>query len=232
MEAAARRLVKVKAHSGPIGVNIGANKDSGDRIQDYANCYALLAPLADYVTVNVSSPNTPGLRDLQTGEALDSLLTRLGEVRNAADDRAPPLFLKVAPDLAPAAREEIAQAALAHAVDGLIVGNTTLSRPEELKDRRKDEMGGLSGAPLFDLSTQVLADFYRLTKGQVTLIGVGGVASGEDAYRKIRAGASAIQLYTALVYGGPGLIGRIKRELAACLRRDGLASVAAAVGVG
>jgi len=229
MEAAARRLSKLDTRSGPIGVNLGANKDSEDRIADYARGYRRLVAHGDYVTVNVSSPNTPGLRDLQTGEALTRLLAGLNKVRSDRAGRAP-LFLKVAPDLAPEDREAIAQAALEHGVDGLIVGNTTLSRPESLVGTYRSEAGGLSGAPLFELSTDVLAHFHRLTEGQLALIGVGGVASGEEAYRKIRAGASAVQLYTALVYEGPGLIGRIKRELAACLRRDGFSSVADAVG--
>jgi len=232
IEVATRRLEGLGERKGPIGVNIGANKDSEDRIADYAEGYRHLAPLGDYVTVNVSSPNTPGLRDLQTGEALTSLLASLNEARNSLGGTPPPLFLKVARDLALEDRDLIARVAVEHEIDGLIVGNTTLSRPESLSSKNRGEAGGLSGAPLFDLSTKVLADFYRLTQGRLALIGVGGVSSGQDAYRKIRAGASAVQLYTALVYGGPGLIGRIKRELAGCLRRDGFGSVAEAVGAG
>lgn len=232
MDAAAARLAGLSARPGPIGVNIGANKDSEDRIADYAACYRRLAPFGDYVTVNVSSPNTPGLRDLQTGEALTRLLEGINDAKNVLSGKAPPLFLKVAPDLAFEDCETIARIAVEQGVDGLIIGNTTLSRPDTLASPHRDETGGLSGAPLFDLSTKILADFCRLTQGRLTLIGVGGIGSGEDAYRKIRAGASAVQLYTALVYGGPGLIGRIKRELADCLRRDGFGSVAEAVGAG
>lgn len=232
MEAAAGRLAKLANRQGPIGVNIGANKDSENRIADYAEGYRRLAPLGDYVTVNVSSPNTPGLRDLQTGDALTGLLASLNEAKNSLGGEAPPLFLKVAPDLAFEDCEVIARIALEQHIDGLIVGNTTLSRPATLASANRGEAGGLSGAPLYDLSTKVLADFYRLTQGRLALIGVGGVESGEDAYRKIRAGASAVQLYTALVYGGPGLIGRIKRGLADCLRSDGFGSVADAVGAG
>ena len=230
--AAAGRLAKVGARKGAIGVNIGANKDSADRIADYAAGYRGLAPFGDYVTVNVSSPNTPGLRDLQTGESLIRLLTSLNDTKKLLGGKPTPLFLKVAPDLAPGDREIIVSVAVEHDIDGLIVGNTTLSRPGTLASKNGNETGGLSGAPLYDLSTEVLADFYGLTQGRLTLIGAGGIESGEDAYRKIRAGATAIQLYTALVYGGPGLIRRIKRDLVDCLRRDGFTSVSEAIGAG
>ena len=217
--------------AGIVGVNIGKNRDSADAADDYTAGTASLAALADYLVVNVSSPNTPGLRALQEGAALRALLVRVQAARAAAvPKRPPPLLVKIAPDLAPADVEEIARVALAADVDGLIIGNTTTSRPPGLRDRHAQESGGLSGRPLFALSTELLRQVYRLTEGRVPLIGVGGIASGADAYAKIRAGASLVQLYTALIYHGPGLIGRIKRDLAACLRADGFATVAAAVG--
>lgn len=230
-DAAFGRLKGLKRKSGPIGINIGANRDSEDRVADYVGGYERFAPLGDYITVNVSSPNTPGLRDLQLGSALGELLSALAEAREGLDaEGRPPLFLKVAPDLGAAEQEAVVESATLHGVDGLIVGNTTISRPDGLRGKDRGEAGGLSGAPLSGLSTQVLGDMYRLSRGRLTLIGVGGISSGEDAYRKILAGASAVQLYTALVYEGPGLIARIKKDLADCLRRDGYKSVADAVG--
>lgn len=228
-DAAFGRLAEIDA--GPIGINIGANRDSEDRVADYVSGYERFAPLADYITVNVSSPNTPGLRDLQLGSALSELLAALAEVRGRLGEGGlVPLFLKVAPDLERGDQETVVESAVEHGVEGLIVGNTTISRPAGLRGKAKDEAGGLSGAPLMGLSTQVLANMHRLSRGTLALIGAGGVSNGEDAYRKILAGASAVQLYTALVYEGPGLIARIKRDLAECLRRDGHASVADAVG--
>jgi len=191
----------------------------------------VLAPLVDYLAVNVSSPNTPGLRDLQRKSAVIRLIARLIEARAAAMPRdPPPLLLKIAPDLTAEERADLAEAALASGVDGLIVANTTLARPANLISRFAHEPGGLSGAPLFAPSTALLAEMYRLTSGKLPIIGVGGIASGADAYRKIRAGASLVQLYTALIYEGPGLVPRIKRELAALLARDGFTSITAAVG--
>ncbi len=177
--------------------------------------------------INVSSPNTPGLRALQQRDELEAILAAV----RAAAPSLPPLLLKIAPDLSPEDLEAVCEVAQAEKLDGLIVGNTTISRPDSLRSAHRGETGGLSGAPLFALSTEVLRRTYRLTGGGLPLIGTGGVASGEDAYAKIRAGASLVQLYSALVYQGPGLIGRIKRELAELLARDGFASVGAAVGV-
>lgn len=221
---------------GVVGVNLGMNKESADPAADYAAGAAAFAPLADFLVVNVSSPNTPGLRDLQAGERLARVLARV-DAALAAVPRRPPLLVKVAPDLAPGDRETLAATILAAkgaggwpVVQGLVCGNTTVSRPADLAGRHRGEAGGLSGRPLFRLSTEVLADFRRLTGGRLPLIGVGGVASGADAYAKIRAGASLVQLYTAMVYEGPGLIRRIKRDLAALLRADGFGSVAEAVG--
>ncbi len=216
---------------GIVGINLGKNRDSADAAADYAAGTTALAPLADYLVINVSSPNTPGLRALQESAALREVLARVQEARRAAaPDRPPALLLKIAPDLAPADARDVAEVALAGGIDGLIVGNTTIARPPDLRSRHAKESGGLSGRPLFALSTEALRQFYRLTEGRLPLIGVGGITSGADAYAKIRAGASLVQLYTALIYHGPGLVVRIKRDLAACLRADGFATVAAAVG--
>jgi dihydroorotate dehydrogenase len=214
---------------GVVGANIGANKDSTDRIADYVAGLKRLWGLADYFTVNISSPNTPGLRDLQGRGALDDLLGALAEARAGLSGSAP-IFLKLAPDLDDSEIGGIVEAAIAHSLAGLIVSNTTLARPDTLKSRFKAESGGLSGAPLMAPSTRLLAAFHAAASGRLTLIGVGGVASGADALAKIRAGASAVQLYSALVYEGPGLAPRLKRELAAALRAEGFASVAQAVG--
>ena len=234
LEAFAGRLLRRRGRGGVVGANVGANKDSDDRIGDYVQGLRRLWPLADYFTANISSPNTPGLRDLQSGPALDELLGRLAETRAvlAAGGRDRPLLLKVAPDLVDAQIDVICQAVRRHGLDGLIVSNTTLSRPQTLRSGRKGEMGGLSGAPLMPLSTEILRRFHQAAQGQIVLIGAGGVASGADAYAKIRAGASAVQLYSALVFEGPGLVRRLKRELARLLRADGFVSVAEAVGVG
>jgi len=222
---------RIPARTGIVGVNLGKNRDSADADADYAAGAAAVAALADYIVVNVSSPNTPGLRALQEASALRALLGAVrAACRDAMPDRPPPLLVKIAPDLVPADRAAIAQVAVEGGVDGLIVGNTTTSRPPGLRGRAAGESGGLSGRPLFALSTEVLRDMHRLTGGRVPLVGVGGVGSGADAYAKIRAGASLVQLYTALIYEGPGLIGRIKRDLAARLHADGFASVADAVG--
>ncbi len=226
VEHAVVRLKARRQRPGIVGINLGANKDSDDRTEDYAIGVRACAALASYVTVNISSPNTPGLRALQDGAALADLIARVIAARGAVSV---PLFVKVAPDLAPADIETIARAAIDGGVDGLIVSNTTISRPP-LASRHAGETGGLSGAPLAPLALAALTGFARATGGQLPLIAAGGIASGADAYARIRAGASAVQLYSALVYEGPGLVGRIKAELAALLRRDGFASVGAAVG--
>ncbi|WP_417623513.1 quinone-dependent dihydroorotate dehydrogenase [Paremcibacter congregatus] len=217
---------------GIVGANIGANKDSEDPIGDYVTCLERLLGAAHYFTINISSPNTPGLRKLQGKEALDELLSRLVAVREAATEVTgkPPLLVKVAPDLDAGERKDIAEIVMKHGMDGLIVSNTTIGLRDQLKSQYAGEAGGLSGAPLMDLSTEVLADMYRLTQGKIPLIGVGGIQSGEDAYRKIRAGASLVQLYSALVFGGPGLVRTIKRDLASALKKDGYTSVTEAVG--
>jgi dihydroorotate dehydrogenase len=228
LEAFAARL----ARRGPgiVGANIGANKDSQDRIGDYVTGLTRLWGLASYFTINISSPNTPGLRALQTKAALEELLGRLAEARDALPAAGwAPMFLKVAPDLEAGEVEAMVEACVAQGLAGIIVSNTTVSRPT-LASKFAGETGGLSGAPLTALSTQVLRDFAQAAAGRLALIGVGGIASGADAYARIRAGASAVQLYSALVFEGPGLVTRLKRDLAARLRADGFASVAAAVG--
>lgn len=231
LEAATRRLALRRGKGGIVGANIGKNRDTQDDIGDYVEGVRMLAPLADYLTVNISSPNTPGLRDLQRKSAVTRLIAELLEARTRAVPRnAPPLLVKIAPDLTPEERSDLAEVALSSGIDGLIVANTTVARPASLQSRLAHEPGGLSGEPLFAPSTALLAEMYRLTSGKIPIIGVGGVASGADAYRKIRAGASLVQLYTALVYHGPGLVQRIKRELFDLLTRDGFTSVTAAVG--
>jgi dihydroorotate dehydrogenase len=237
LEAFAGHLQNRRRREGVVGANIGANKDSEDRIGDYVAGLRRLWLLADYFTANISSPNTPGLRDLQSGQALDDLLGRLMEERRAlgamTPDGAPrPVFLKVAPDLDDAQIASICDAVARHGVKAVIAGNTTLARPSDLRSPSKGEAGGLSGAPLMGPSTEVLRRFHDCAAGRFPLIGVGGVASGADAYAKIRAGACAVQLYSALVYGGPGLVVRIKRDLAARLRADGFVSMVEAVGAG
>ncbi len=230
LEKAASRLIRRRARPGLVGVNIGANKDAADRVADYVTGFRRVAALAGYVVVNVSSPNTPGLRLLQQKDELARLLAALEAARREV--AAVPLVLKIAPDLAPEDCADIAGLAIEHGLDGLIVSNTTLARPETLRSGHKAETGGLSGRPLMAPSTALLAELRRLTGGRLTLIGAGGIASGADAYAKIRAGASAVQLYSALVYQGPGLVGRIKAELAGLLKADGCRTVADAVGTG
>jgi dihydroorotate dehydrogenase len=229
MDQAARNLGTRKGH-GIVGINIGANKDSADRIADYVRGFERLAPLAAYVTVNVSSPNTPGLRGLQNRDELTRLLDALTDARTKKTLHLP-ILLKIAPDLDGHALDEIADVVKKSGIEGLIVSNTTIARPP-LKSAHADEIGGLSGRPLFLLSTRILAEMHRRLDGAVTLVGVGGISSGEDAYAKIRAGASLVQLYSALVFQGPGLVARIKRELLQCLDRDGFANVTDAVGRG
>ena len=233
-EAVLARL-RARRRRGVIGVNVGANAISEDRIEDYAKGIAAFAPVADYVTVNVSSPNTPGLRALQDRDSLNELLRRAIEARDRAavgDVPRFPVLLKIGPDLSQEELDDVADVAQARAVDGIIVSNTTVTRPV-LKNRRTDRQeGGLSGRPLFSLSTRRLAELYRLTGGAIPLIGVGGVDSGATAYEKIRAGATLVQLYTGLIYGGPSLVAEIKRDLAALLARDGYSSVQEAVGRG
>ena len=225
-EAAVARLAARLGRPGVVGINLGANKDSADRIADYATMAQLMAPLASYLAVNVSSPNTPGLRALQDEGALAALLDA---VLSARGPGGPPVFLKVAPDLDPGEIDSIARIALDKGLGALIVSNTTISRPA-LKSSHAGEAGGLSGAPLRDLAQQRLRDFRSATGGAIPLIGVGGIASADDAWARIRAGASLVQLYSAMVYHGPGVARTITRGLERLMRRDGFASIAEAVG--
>ena len=215
-----------RCRRGIVGVNIGANKDSADRIADYVSGIGSMAQVARFLTVNISSPNTPGLRGLQDAGALDELLAA---IRDARPDNGPPVFLKVAPDLGDRDPERIVRAALDHGVDALIVANTTLSRPP-LKSRFAGESGGLSGEPLKPLALDALHQFRSASGGLLPLIGVGGIASADDAWQRIRAGASLVQLYTAMVYHGPGIARRIAHGLAQRLERHGFTSIADAVG--
>ncbi len=228
-EAIAARLA-ARPRDAVIGLNLGANKDSPDRATDFAAVLRRCSPLVDFATVNVSSPNTERLRDLQGKAALAALLAGVMETR-AALPRPIPVFLKIAPDLDAAGLEDVAEVALSSGIDAVIATNTTLSR-DGLKSAHRGEAGGLSGAPLFERSTRTLARLSHLTEGRLPLVGVGGIGSAEDAYAKIRAGASAVQLYTAMVFQGIGLAARIARGLDALLVRDGYRTLAEAVGSG
>jgi len=228
--AALERLKRRSGRPGIVGINIGANKDSDDRIADYATMTRMMAPHASYLAVNISSPNTPGLRALQDEGALVGLLDGVIDARSAAcAENPPPIFLKVAPDLEPADIDAIARIAIDKALGALIVSNTTISRPP-LHSHHAGETGGLSGAPLRPLALERLRDFRKATGGQIPLVGVGGIASAADAWERIRAGASLVQLYSALVYEGPGLGAQIVRGLAKLMKRDGFTSIAEAVG--
>ena len=228
LEAFAGRLGD-RPRTAVIGANLGANKDTEDKAADYVAGLIRLKGLADYVTVNVSSPNTPGLRALQGRAALDDLLGRLAAARG---DDPTPVFLKIAPDLTADEIGMIVEASLDHGLDALIVSNTTLDRPESLLSPEKGEAGGLSGAPLRARALDALRAAADATAGRLPLIAVGGIDSGAEAWARIRAGASAIQVYSALIYEGPGLVSRIKRDLAERLRAEGFSTVAEAVGTG
>ena len=227
------RLTLIGKHKGIIGANVGANKDSEDRTGDYVAGISALYGLSHYFTVNISSPNTPGLRALQSREALAELVGRVLDIRQekmAADAPYIPILIKIAPDLLDQDISDIAEVTKNSGIDGLIVSNTTIERPESLKSKHRAEAGGLSGAPLMKKSTEALSLIYQATGGTVPLVGVGGIKSGADAYAKIRAGASLIQLYSALVYQGPTLVNSIKQDLAALLKADEFTSVVDAVG--
>lgn len=225
---AAARLKNLRKQrlAGPLGINIGANKDSADRIADYVQGVAAMAGVGDYLTVNISSPNTPGLRALQDRGALDELLAAVMDERKGDI----PIFLKVAPDLEPQDIDDIVDIAKARGIAALIISNTTITRPP-LLSCHAGEAGGLSGAPLRDLAQQRLIDFRKASGGSIPLIGVGGIASAEHAYARIRAGASLVQLYSALVYEGPGLVKRINQGLLGLLKRDGFASISDVIGI-
>lgn len=227
------RRRRSRGSAGIVGANVGKNRDTVDAAADYERGIEELTPFADYLVVNISSPNTPGLRSLQQRKEIEALLGRALAARGRAarGDRPPPLMAKVGPDLSDEEVSDIAEAALASGVDGLIVGNTTVERPVGLKSSHRTEMGGLSGRPLKMRADECLTSMYRHAGGRVPIVGCGGIESGDDAYAKIRAGASLVQLYSALVFEGPGLVSRVKRELAARLRADGFASLGNAVGV-
>ncbi len=230
LDAAVRRIETLRSRGtqpGPIGGNIGKNKDQTDAVADYATGAARLSPLVDYLTVNVSSPNTPGLRALQSRAALTELLSAV----LAARQKPVPVLVKIAPDLTEADVEDVVRAVIDTQTSGIIVSNTTVERPADLPPKLAAQTGGLSGAPLFAPSTEMLRRVYRIAEDSIPLIGVGGISGPEEAYAKIRAGASLVQLYTALVYEGPGLVARIKDGLAARLRSDGFEKLSDAVGV-
>lgn len=220
-----RNLERRQTQPGIVGVNLGANLDSEDRIADYVACLEGLRGLGDFFTINVSSPNTPGLRNLQSRESLDALFAAVTQVRDAA-----PVFLKIAPDIADSEIADMLASLGTHKLDGVIVSNTTLNRPESLRSAHAGEAGGLSGPPVFDRSTELVRAFRKAAGPDLAIIGVGGVRDAETAYAKIRAGANAVQLYTAMVYQGPGLVNTIKAGLAERLQVDGFASVSEAVG--
>jgi dihydroorotate dehydrogenase len=219
------RLRRLPPRTRPIGANVGINKDAADPERDYPALVAAVSPHVDYVTINVSSPNTPGLRDLQSAARLRGILQAAAAVPGHV-----PLLVKIAPDLADAALPDLIEACIRFGAAGLIVSNTTISRPAGLRSAYRTQAGGLSGAPLFDLSTAMLARAALIARGRLLLVGVGGVATGAQALRKLQAGASLVQLYTAFAYHGPALIPRLKAELLACLRAQGYASAADAVG--
>ncbi|MER2269592.1 quinone-dependent dihydroorotate dehydrogenase [Methylobacterium oxalidis] len=230
LSVVARRLEARRGRAGIVGVNIGANKDSADRLADYVSCTRALAPLVAFITVNVSSPNTPGLRDLQGEAFLDELLARVVEARDGACP-ATAILLKIAPDIDLASLDAICATALRRGVQALVVSNTTVARPGSLVEARlAREAGGLSGRPLFGPATRLLAETYRRVERRVPLIGVGGIDSAEAAWTKIRAGASLLQLYSALVYAGPGLVGEIKAGLVERMKAESLTGLSSVVG--
>jgi len=218
-----------RAGSGIVGANVGKNKTSGDGIADFVACVSAVAEYASYLVINVSSPNTPGLRDLQARDNLQKLLDAVMQARRDCAKQ-PPLLIKMAPDLSDEDMSDFADVAMTTKIEGIVVANTTIDRPASLLSKNKIETGGLSGEPLFEMSTQVLRDMYQLTDGTIPLIGVGGVSNGEQAYAKIKAGASLIQLYSAMIYWGPDIAAAIAVELAGLIKQDGYKSVSDAVG--
>ncbi|XP_010642789.1 dihydroorotate dehydrogenase (quinone), mitochondrial isoform X1 [Fukomys damarensis] len=231
LRARQQKQTRLTADGLLLGINLGKNKTSVDAAADYAEGIRVLGPLADYLVVNVSSPNTPGLRSLQGKTELRRLLTKVLQERDALRRvQKPAVLVKIAPDLTAQDKEDIACVVRELGIDGLIVTNTTVSRPAGLRGALRSEAGGLSGMPLRHLSTQTIREMYALTQGRIPIIGVGGVSSGQDALEKIRAGASLVQLYTALTYGGPPVVGRIKRELEALLKEQGFSRVTDAIG--
>ena len=231
-DAVLRRLAARAGAGGIVGINVGANKDSADRVADYVRLIEKFAAVASYVTVNISSPNTPGLRDMQQADVLDDLLARVIDVRERVTKNAgpTPVLLKIAPDLSLADLDDVVGIARARRVDGMIIGNTTVTRPAGLRDAQSREAGGLSGRPLLPLADRMLAETYVRVEGVFPLVGAGGIDSGTSALSKIRAGASLVQIYSGLVFRGLGLVGEIKVALLAALERDGAQNVADYVG--
>ena len=230
MDKVAVRLLK-RVRNGIVGINLGKNKSTEDIISDYRKGIIKLAPLADYVVINVSSPNTPGLRNLQCRDSLQTILSGVLKARSEFfPSDSPPILLKISPDLSDNEKIDIAKISIDMDIDGLIATNTTTDRFQGLMDKKAEEVGGLSGLPLMELSNRVLSEMYQLTEGKVPIIGVGGISSGEDAYKKIKAGATLVQLYSAMVYHGPGLVQLIKRDLAKLLRADGFTNISEAIG--
>ena len=232
LEHFAQRLTARKGKGGLVGANLGANKDSDDRAQDYVTGLTRLWGHAEYFTINISSPNTPGLRKLQGADEMEDLLGRISETRAelTGDNPSVPIFLKVAPDVDVTQIDRIVEQARTYGMNAIIVSNTTLDRPESLQSAHRGEGGGLSGQPLFEKSTRILSEFAEAANGQIDLIGVGGIGSGAQAYAKIRAGAKAVQLYSALVYKGPALVAEICADLEARTKADGFKTIAEAVG--
>jgi dihydroorotate dehydrogenase len=231
-DAVLRRLAARAGAGGIVGINVGANKDSADRVADYVRLIEKFAAVASYVTVNISSPNTPGLRDMQQADVLDDLLARVIDARERVTKNAgpTPVLLKIAPDLSLADLDDVVGIARARRVDGVIIGNTTVTRPAGLRDAQSREAGGLSGRPLLPLADRMLAETYVRVEGVFPLVGAGGIDSGTSALSKIRAGASLVQVYSGLVFRGLGLVGEIKVALLAALERDGAQNVADYVG--
>jgi dihydroorotate dehydrogenase len=228
LEAARERLKYRRTKSGIIGANVGANKDSVDRMADYELGISRVLGLCDYITINISSPNTVGLRALQSRSSLDELVTRCMAARG---ENTTPMLVKIAPDLTDEDVDDIVDVALARGINGLIVSNTSLDRPAQLRSIHARESGGLSGKPLFVPSTKILARIAKLAQGKLTLVGVGGISSGADVYQKIRAGASLVQFYSAMIYDGPLVVRRMAKELDALLARDGFKTINDAVGI-
>ncbi|XP_020819390.1 dihydroorotate dehydrogenase (quinone), mitochondrial isoform X3 [Phascolarctos cinereus] len=231
LRAREQKQVKLTQDGMPLGINLGKNKSSSDAAADYTEGVRVMGPLADYLVVNVSSPNTAGLRNLQGKEELRQLLIKVLKERDALQGgHKPAVLVKIAPDLTAQEKREIASVMKELGVDGLIVANTTVSRPASLQCALRSEVGGLSGKPLRDLATQTVSEMYLLTEGKIPIIGVGGICSGRDALEKIRAGASLVQVYTAFTYGGPPVVGKIKRELEALLKEQGFSQLTDAIG--
>ena len=235
IEVVTKKLEKLNLNvlsKGVIGINIGCNSDSTNIVEDYCIGLSKLGPLAHYITINISSPNTPGLRNLQNRGQIENLVKSLNKIKNNQENiAAKAVLFKIAPDLDEEQQRDIALMSLALGIDGLIIGNSTTDRPGTLISSKKNEIGGLSGKPLFLKSTILLKKMYNLTNGQIPIVGVGGISNGVECYEKIKAGASLVQLYTALVYHGPSIIKKIKKEILICLNTDGFKNIKEVIGI-